>query len=227
MLRIIRSVVRVDLGDLKLELGIQAGGWLLGEILVFLLMRLAGDMTSVPALGTAFALYGALLCMLITDTVRFWGMYALYLRFPLTRRASLLGHMAAMLTHNAALAAGALFWAGVGAVLHPLLYAGMGLPVTPTLAYTPWPAWLALLLVPLPMGLLACGITTRFGRKGGWVLYVVFMMFCFSLSNIMDYYFDVFAASDNWWMLLAGGAAALAVALALCVRWLLRAAVNG
>lgn len=226
MLRIIRSVVRVDLGDLKLELGIQAGGWLVGEILVFLLMRLAGDMAEVPALGTAFALYGALLCMLITDTVRFWGMYALYLRFPLSRRASLLGHMASMLTHNTTLAAGALFWAGVGAVLHPLLYAGTGLPVTPTLAYTPWQAWLTLLLAPLPVGLLACGITTRFGRKGGWGLYVVFMMFCFSMNNIINY-FDSFVAPDNWWLLLAGGAIALVLVLALCVRWLLRASAMG
>ena len=48
------------------------------------------------------------------------------------------------------------------------------------------------------------------------------MMCCFSLNDIIVY-FDAFIVPDNWQALLAGGTAALALLLALCVRWLLRA----
>lgn len=224
MLRMIRAVVKADVEDFKLELGIQAGAWLLAEAITLIVVHLAGDAVTAPAAGTAAVVYGGLLCIAITDVTRFMMEYGLHLRFPLTRRGALLGHLAAMLVHNAVLAAGALVWAGAGAILHPLLYAGMGLRITPTFAYTPWFAWLILLLAPQMLAVLIVGILTRFGRVGGWVLYALFMIVCLSLNQIIDF-FESFGVWANAWMLLAGGALALAVLLVLCVRWLLKAAV--
>ncbi len=163
-MRTIRNIIRVDISDLGLELGIQAGSWLLAEIIVFAVVHLASDVNRVPSAGTAAVVYGAAFCMAITNTVRFIVEYRMHLCFPLSRRGVLLGHLAAMLAHNAVLAAGALVWAGAGAVLHPLLYAGTGLPCVPTFAYTPWFAWLILLLAPQLVAVLFGGIIVRFGR---------------------------------------------------------------
>lgn len=229
MLRMIRAVVKVDLSDLKLELGIQAGAWLLAEVIqgviVFVSVFGKGDAERVPAAGTAAVVYGAAVCMVITNTVRCLVEYGLHLRFPLTRRGALAGHLASMLVHDAVLCPAALVWAGVGAVLHPLLYGGTGLPILPTFAHTPWFAWLILLLAPLPVAVLAAGIIARFGRTGGWILYGLFMVVCLSLDQIISF-FESFGVHTNAWMLLAGGALGLAVLLVLCVRWLLKAAVQ-
>ncbi len=229
MLRMICAVIKVDLEDLKLELGIQAGAWLLAEIIqgiiVFVSVFGKGDVERVPAAGTAAVVYGAAVCMVITNTVRCLVEYGLHLRFPLSRRGALLGHLASMLVHDAILCAAALVWAGVGAVVHPLLYGGTGLDILPTFAHTPWFAWPILLLAPLPVALLAAGIVTRFGRVGGWLLYALFMVVSLSLDKIIEFFED-FGVHTNARMLLAGGALGLAVLLALCVRWLLKAAVK-
>lgn len=224
-MRTIRNIIRVDISDLGLELGIQAGSWLLAEIIVFAVVHLASDVNRVPSAGTAAVVYGAAFCMAITNTVRFIVEYRMHLCFPLSRRGVLLGHLAAMLAHNAVLAAGALVWAGAGAVLHPLLYAGTGLPCVPTFAYTPWFAWLILLLAPQLVAVLFGGIIVRFGRVGGWALYGVLVVCCMTLDDIIRF-FEGLAALPNWWLLLLGAALALAVLLALCVRWLLRAPVQ-
>lgn len=229
MLRMIRGIVRVDLDDLKLELGIQGGAWLLGEIIQAVIVLVSvfgkGDVERVPAAGTAAAVYGAAGCMIIVNVARFVVEYQLHLRFPLTRRGALAGHLISMLAHDAILGAGALVWGGVGAVLHPLLYDRTGLTILPTFAHTPWFAWLILLLAPLPVALLAGGIISRFGRAGGWLLYMLFMVVCLSLDQIIEF-FENFGVHTNAWTLLAVGALGLAVLLALCVRWLLKAAVQ-
>ena len=226
MLRMIRGIVRVDLDDLKLELGIQGGAWLLGEIIqaviVFVSVFGKGDVERVPAAGTAAAVYGAAGCMIIVNVTRFVVEYQLHLRFPLTRRGALAGHLISMLAHDAILGAGALVWGGVGAVLHPLLYGRTGLTILPTFAHTPWFAWLILLLAPLPV---AEGIISRFGRAGGWLLYMLFMVVCLSLDQIIEFFVN-FGVHTNALTLLAVGALGLAVLLALCVRWLLKAAVQ-
>lgn len=91
----------------------------------------------------------------------------------------------------------------------------------------PW-GWFAALVLPVTTGLLGGAIVLRFGAKGGWTLYALFLAACWLPGLIGDHF-------DSWFhdtlpaflALLPWLAAAVAAAeLAAAVSMLLRMAVN-
>lgn len=107
------------------------------------------------------------------------------------------------------------------AVTTPLL--ATAAPMQDLLGYIPAMGWVALLLAPSSFGMLAGAIILRFGRRGGWLMYFLFLGCCYLPAAGSDW-LTAHPAVEHWLEgivpLLLPAAAGLSVAF-MAASWLL------
>lgn len=224
MLRSIRAILKNNSVDLVSELGIGGGVMLLTALVVFIALMLAGGPTAaarIPAiLWGVFAGIGCIM-ILIIGFVRMAAEFPMLLLFPLTRRAAVAGECVTIVLH-------ALVIEAVIALFCPLAYlvCGQGVALPGVLAEVPWWVWPLPPVAAVLLALFAGGVIARFGRRGGWTLYFLFLVPCWFASPIIDW-FERFSFTPAQLRALGiVGIAALVALPLLGLRWLLRAAVR-
>ena len=182
-----------------------------------------------------FALIVAVILAAFTSFSRIWLEFKLGVQMSIPRRRML----AAELTLSLVTAAEGLVTAWlldrVWMVLAQAAAARHGAAVThyyePILAYMPWWGWLLCWLLPMALGTAAGAVVLRFGAKGGWVLYMVFMALCLTSSWWMERLEPVFDQVGGLGDLVmaalpAAGFVLAAAAVLAAARLLLRIAVT-
>lgn len=222
MPRIVRNVIRNSWIDLIPECALTAAFWLVGEIVMLLIAYGEKEpLLEMLPVSVVLALVSGSLALLILAVTRFSVEFNMLLKFPVSRRMLLVGQSAVVLLHGVVVEAVVALLGLASGVLHALLLHAPALVAFTGLGFVPWWGWLAALVAPLALGLPAGGVISRFGAKGGWALYFVFMASVLGF----DHYESLFDRFDP--TVLLGGAAVLAVLLpALGVHWLRKAAVK-
>ncbi|MEA4965318.1 MAG: hypothetical protein VB055_05795 [Oscillospiraceae bacterium] len=182
MLRAIKNDCRLNAKDWLLYPAFVIGGFLFGLILTFLVMR-SNDPESWFPLASLFAILGGFFCALLYDSIAFLPRYQIALSMGCTRKPLI---AAQFLLCAAKMAACAL-------LTLPLLYLDLAIYRR---FYAVWPVeldllpyfrtpWLLLyLLTPPCFSLLISGVIGKFGRRGGGVLYFIFLFCCIGLPRI-------------------------------------------
>ena len=215
MKRIISACLGFEAPDLWLALPASLAPAGAAEILT-LLAAADGDSEAVGMLAAVAMLLTVLLCC-VQGALYLCGSFSLLLQFSASRRGVVMGvclHILRMTLLAEVLCA--------AAVVGLCCINGMFFPVFTLGALwqiiSPW-VWLGCVVLPVLVGLAFAGIVTRFGRRGGWVLYAVFIVSCFTLEK----WLDLFAAQPG---MLVVPVAVLVIAAGCGVRWLMRAAVK-
>lgn len=205
--------------------------WLLGLLGMAVAAAVSGD-PALLRLGVpgVVGVVAAELIALITAMSRIWLEFKMGVQMSAPRRRMLAASAALSFATTLCMLATAwlldrlwLAWAGgrFGADAEDLL---QGIPL--------W-GWLALLVLPTLSGMVGGAVILRFGRRGGWTLYALFMIVCLA-PNVLNERFPGWAKTPDGlldrlleaapWLLeaapwlLAGLAAAEAVALLALLR---------
>lgn len=198
--------------------------WLLGLLGMAVAAAASGD-PALLQLGVpgVVGLVAAELVALVTAMSRIWLEFKVGVQMSAPRRRMLAASAALSFATTLCMLATAwlldrlwLAWAGgrFGADAEDLL---QGIPL--------W-GWLALLVLPTLSGMVGGAVILRFGRRGGWTLYALFMVVCLA-PNVLNERFPGWAKTPDCLLdrlleaapwLLAGLAAAEAVALLALLR---------
>ena len=227
MLRTVRAILKNNSTDLFTELGIGGGIMLLTSLVIVIALMLADDprdAAQVPAIVWGVLAGIGCIVILIIGFLRMTAEYPMLLLFPLTRRAAVAGECVTIVLH-------ALVIEAVIAVFGPLafLLCGQISALPGLLAQVPRWGWCLCLLPPLAAMLLALfggGVIARFGRRGGWVLYFLFLVPCWLASPLIEWFEQVTFTPAQLRALLAAAVAAVVLLPLLGLRWLLKAAVR-
>lgn len=211
------KLLRSSWDDFALCAGVLAGFFLVAHIVTAVVLAFFSDGTSLMISGMILPIVSAFL-ILIYSLSYFGFQFSHLVRFGSTRRRSL------ALTFGVA-ATVALF-----CMLLSALFTGVeGLlvsirrdvpPNTEIFSLPLW-AWFAIPLAAMAMGALCGTILHRFGKKGMWALWVLWMSVCF-VPQILDSYLD---RLPDLTLLGIGSGAALVLAFGWAVWYLLRAPV--
>lgn len=215
MKRIISACLGFETPDLWLVLPAALFPAALAEV-VALLVAADGDSGAAGMLGAVAMLLTVLLCCVL-GAPYLYGSFSLLLQFSASRRGVVMGvclHILCMTLLAEGLCA--------VAVVGLCCVNGMFLPVFTLGALwqilSPW-VWLGCAVLPALVGLVFAGVITRFGHKGGWVLYALFIGGCFTMEKWLHF----FAAQPG---MLVVPVAVLVIAAGCGARWLMRAAVR-
>lgn len=220
MNRTMRAVLHYTAEDLKWVLVVSLILGLLGEGLGLAATLLgepedAGKMVVVTMLAISF------LVSMILSIVYLANQFTMFLSFSTTRRGLTAGILLHGLRISVLQTAIALVWGTADALVRRTLTGNSPLPWE----WIPWGIWPLTLLLPVWIGLLLGGLLQRFGAKGFWCAYAVFMIGTTSISQWADAAADFFRPVP--WQTPAAIAVVVIVGLAaLSLRWMQRAIVK-
>ncbi len=220
MNRTIRSVLGYTREDFKWVLPVVAVLVVFCEILGFVAAH-TGSAEDAPLLVLGILLGLTFLVNTILAIVYLSVQFPLFLAFPVTRR----GLIAGILLHCLRLNALQIVIAFVVGTLDALARGALTGDALLPWQWMPWPVWPAVLLLPLWIGLFLGGLMQRFGAKGFWAAYLVFMLTTSTMSQWAHGVADLLALVP-WQALAAAGFALLAGLTGLGLHWLGRAAVK-
>ena len=208
---------------LRSDLSVTAAGAALLSLLSLALgglMFLLESPEDAAMMVTAVMAGGGALLTLVLTIVYFSNWYTVLLAFPLTRRGLLAGVLLFCLGASALMQLAALV---LGTLCTLVLGAALGCTLAMPWQVTPWFVWPLALLAPVLVGLVMGGVQCRFGPRGFWVMYFVFILICSTAGQWMPWLTTRFPPAALTGLIAASGVALLALA-ALSGRWLLRAA---
>lgn len=221
MNRTIRAVLRYTAEDLKWVLLVSLILGLFGEGLGLAAMLLgepedAGKLVLGVMLGIGF------LVSMILAIVYLANQFTMLLSFSATRLGLTVGTLVHVLRISLLQIVFALLW-GTADTLVRSAVTGVSYPLP--WAWIPWEIWPLALLLPVWIGLLLGGLLQRFGAKGFWCAYAVFMIGTTSISQWLDAAVD-FLRPLPWQGLAVAGAAIFLGLAALSLHWMQRAIVK-
>ena len=215
MKRMISACLRFEAPDLWIALPAALFPVLGGEITALLAATEDDPEALVLLPGVGMILTVVLCCVLGAGYLG--GNFPMLLQFSASRRGLLAGlclHILRMTVLAEAIAAAAI--TALGVVNHgffPLFTVGelwRGIP------FFVWPVCVVL---PVLVGLVWAGVISRFGRVGGWTLYILFIGGCMSTDKWLHP-----LAEQPWMVVFPVGVLAV---LAVCgAKWLMKAAVK-
>ena len=220
MNRTIRAVLHYTAEDLKWVLVVTLILGLFGEGL-----GLAATLLDEPedagkmVVGTMLAL--SFLISMILSIVYLANQFTMFLSFSATRRGLTAGILLRGLRISVLQTAIALVWGTADALMRRALTGSYPLPWE----WIPWEIWPLALLLPVWIGLLLGGLLQRFGAKGFWCAYAVFMIGTTSLSQWLHAAVD-FLRPVPWQAPAAAAVVVIAGLAALSLRWMQRAIVK-
>lgn len=220
MNRTMRAVLHYTAEDLKWVLVVSLILGLLGEGLG-LAATLLGEPEDAGKMVVGTMLAISFLVSMILSIVYLANQFTMFLSFSTTRRGLTAGILLHGLRISVLQTAIALVWGTADALVRRTLTGNSPLPWE----WIPWGIWPLALLLPVWIGLLLGGLLQRFGAKGFWCAYAVFMIGTTSISQWAD------AAADFLrpvpWQTPAAIAVVVIVGLAaLSLRWMQRAIVK-
>lgn len=180
-----------------------------------------GDPEDAPLLAMGLLLGFLFLVNTILAIVYLSVQFSLFLSFSSTRRGLVAGILLHCLRLNLLQLAVALLAGTVDALVRRALTGYAPLPWE----WIPWPVWPAALLLPPWIGFFLGGLVQRFGVKGFWGAYLVFMLGTTTNSRWLHPAAELFRPL-GWQIPAAALLAALAALTALALRWMRRAAVQ-
>lgn len=213
-----------------------AGLWLLMMLVLGAISFFSGD-NEIFGVGIpgVFALVVAVMMAGISSYMRIWLEFKLGVQLSVTRRRMLAAELALSLATAAEGLVVAWLLDRVWMALAQAAAVRYGSAVTtyyePILAYMPWWGWLLCWLLPMALGTAAGAVVLRFGAKGGWTVYMVFMLICTTSSIWIDRLEELFnkvgGLGDLIMAALPPAGFVLAVAAVLAAaRLLLRVAIT-
>lgn len=212
------KLLRSSWDDFALCAGVLAGFFLVAHIVTAVVLAFFSDGTSLMISGMILPIVSAFL-ILIYSLSYFGFQFSHLVRFGSTRRRSL------ALTFGVA-ATVALFCMLLSALLTVveglLVSIRRDIPPNTEIFSLPLWAWFAIPLAAIAMGALCGTILHRFGKKGMWALWAIWMSVCF-IPQIFNSYLDHLPD-----LTLPGIASGAALFLAFCwsIWYLLRAPVR-
>ena len=217
MKRMISACLRFEAPDLWLAVPAALFPVLVGEVTALMIAATEDDPEALVLLpGVVGMILTVVLCCVL-GVVYLCSNFPLLLQFSASRRGSLAGlclHILRMTVLSEVIAAAAIM--ALGAVNHgffPQFAVGELWQCIPVFV---WPVCAVL---PVLVGLVCAGIISRFGRIGGWVLYILFIGGCVSVDKWLHP-----LAEQPWMVVFPVGMLAV---LAVCgVKWLMKAAVK-
>lgn len=220
MHRTIRAVLGYTRDDFKWLLPVLAALVLLCEGLGLIAFR-TGDPGDAPLLVVGILLGMLFLVDAILAIVYLSVQFSLFLSFSSTRQGLVAGILLHCLRLNLVQLAVALAVGTVDALVRRSLTGYGPLPWE----WIPWLVWPAVLLLPLWVGLFLGGLVQRFGVKGFWVAYFIFMLGTTTMSQWVHPAAELFRPL-GWQMPVAALLVVLAALTALGLRWMRRATVQ-
>lgn len=220
MNRTMRAVLRYTQGDFKWLLPVTVCLGLLGEGLglVAVFMDEAEDAAQI-VLGVMLAF--SFLVSMISSIVYLANQFTLFLSFAATRRGLTAGILLHGLRISVLQTAITFVWGTADVLVRRAL--GMASPLP--WQWTPWVIWLLALLLPVWIGLLMGGLLQRFGPKGFWFAYAVFMVGASSASQWLDAAAEFFR-SVPWPLSATAGIVTFVGLAALSLHWMQRTTVK-
>lgn len=220
MNRTTRSVLRYTREDLKWVLPVALGLGGLGEGLGLAALWLGKpENASQIVLGAMLSI--TFLISMIVSIVYLSTQFSLFLSFSTTRRGLVAGILLHTLRISILQTAIAFLWGTADTLVRRALGGVFPLPWQ----WMPWVIWPLAVLLPAWIGLFMGGLLQRFGAKGFWCAYVVFLLGTTGISQWLHPVID--ALRPLPWQIPAAGLLVLAAGLAaLSLHWLRRAAVR-
>ena len=220
MHRTIRAVLGYTRNDFKWMLPVLAVLIALCEGLGAIAV-VTGDPEDAPLLAVGLLLGLLFLVNTILAIVYLSVQFSLFLSFSSTRRGLVAGILLHCLRLNLLQLAVALLAGTVDALVRRGLTGYGPLPWE----WIPWAVWPAVLLLPLWIGFFLGGLVQRFGVKGFWGAYLVFMLGTTTNSQWLHPAAELFRPL-GWQIPAAALLVMLAALTALVLRWMRRAAVQ-
>lgn len=220
MNRTMRAVLCYTQGDFKWLLPVTVCLGLLGEGLG-LVAVFTDEAENAAQIVLGVMLAFTFLISMILSIVYLANQFTLFLSFAATRRGLTAGILLHGLRVSALQTAIAFVWGTADVLVRRAL--GMASPLP--WQWTPWVIWPLALLLPVWIGLFMGGLLQRFGPKGFWFAYAVFMIGASSVGQWLNAAAEFFHSVP--WPLPATAGVVIFVGLAaLSLRWLRRAAVR-
>lgn len=179
MKQAIKTRWALDGRNLPLHFLIPPVGFLLGQLILFLVLRFSGD----PSDGwfpvsTLLALVIGVICVAAFGSFSFLSRYQMALSMGRTRKPQIVAEVLFSLGRSAAVTLEVWLLSLLDKALQGLLYPTQPVELSPA-AFLQLPVIAACLLLPTVCTLLIAGILGRFGKKAGAVLYFTFLALCF------------------------------------------------
>lgn len=174
---------RLHKADYVICLLVELGGFLLGGLLWYIIMRTDNEADSWFCLGTLMALVAAVILVLFVGGFGYSGEFQLAIAMGRTRGAFMGSYALRLLLQIGFAYLLALALYRVELAVYPLLFPAV-VNKTPFLFLTNarilLPAGLGLLILAMFLG----AVYGRWGRKGMWVFYVFWLFGCFVLPRL-------------------------------------------
>lgn len=220
MNRTTRAVLHYTREDLKWILPVALGLGVLGEGLGLVALYL-GEPENASQIVVGVLLAITFLISTIVSIVYLATQFSLFLSFSTTRQGLVTGILLHGLRISLLQTAIAFLWGTADTLVRRTLGGVYPLPWQ----WMPWVIWPLAVLLPVWIGLFLGGIIQRFGAKGFWCAYFVFLLGTTGISQWLHPVIDVLRPLP--WQIPAAGLLVLAAGLtALSLRWIRRAAVR-
>ena len=204
----------LQLRDVWQYLLIEAGAALAAGLLIGVIALAEQDGDGlVFAMPGVLALVAAAFLNVLQAGCGFSIYFKLGVHMGMTRRALLAGMLATGLSMSVVMVAGAAAINGLAVLL------GGGAAMDLVGGLPAW-AWAAMVYLPVALGLMGGGVLLRFGRRGFWALYILFMAVCIVPNLLVDLHLpdaaaDMALTALPWALPAAGAVMALAGAALL------------
>lgn len=177
--------LKVHKGNFLLTLLTELGGFLFGFIMVNIIMRVDSDPGSWFCMGTLMALIIGVVVPLFSGGFGYNGEFQLALSMGRTRMAFMGSFVLRLLLQLLLGYALVLGLYQVELALYPLLFPAFENEVTFTFL-TNWKLVAAAIGALLVLAMFIGSIYGRYGKKGMWVFYVIWLFCCFILPRMFD-----------------------------------------
>lgn len=220
MNRTMRAVLHYTVEDLKWVLIVSLILGLFGEGLG-LAAVLLGEPEDAGKIALSVMLGFTFLISMILSIIYLANQFTMFLSFSATRRGLTAGILLHGLRISVLQTAIAFLWGTADALVRRALTGSYPLPWE----WIPWVIWPLALLLPVWIGLFLGGLLQRFGAKGFWCAYAIFMISTTSLSQWLDAAVDFFRPVP-WQVPVTAGIVILIGVAALSLHWMQRAIVK-
>ncbi len=147
-------------------------------VLLSVVLFLVEDTSAPEVVPVALSIFPVIIAVVaggIFAGVQFGVYYKLGVQMGQTRRAMIVRTGLVALVEHLYLVGIALLFSGCITLFYSRFFA----PSESLLAFVPWWGWVLMVTLPVAGGSFAGAVPLRFGRKGFWVLYVIFMAVLF------------------------------------------------